>query len=65
VNSLLIAGLAVVDVYYLHEDVLLLATLAGAKAPVVEAVPTDHHAAILALGCVVAVWAARRFWFRK
>ena len=63
-NSLLIAGLAAVDVYYIHEDVMLLARLAGATQPVSNPVPENHHQAFAALCCVVAIWAAHRFWRR-
>ena len=64
-NSLLIAGLAAVDVYYIHEDVILLANLAGAAEPAPVPARADHLLAVVALGCVVAAWVARRLWSRR
>ena len=64
-NSLLIAGLAAVDVYYIHADVVLLARLAGAAEPVLVPPRADHLLAVIALGSVVAVWVARRLWSRR
>jgi hypothetical protein len=65
VNSLLIAGLAALDVYYIHADVVLLARLAGAPEPVLVPARADHLLAVIALCSVVAVWVTRRLWSRK
>ncbi|HZN38125.1 MAG TPA: hypothetical protein VFD82_04935 [Planctomycetota bacterium] len=52
-NSLLVGALGVIDVYYLNQDIFLLASLVGwtdqphANNPLVAAI---------ALGCVVIVW---------
>jgi hypothetical protein len=64
-NSLLIAVLAAVDVYYIHTDVMLLARLAGAAEPAAEPAPVGHARAVIVLCSVVAVWVVRRLLSRK
>lgn len=56
-NSLLIGALGVIDIYYLNQDILLLASLAGWK----DQPPAPHpYFAAFALGCVVTLWVAYR-----
>ena len=56
-NSLLIGALGAIDVYYLNQDIMLLASLAGWTDQ-----PPAHHPyfAAIALGCVITLWAIHR-----
>lgn len=56
-NSLLVGALGVIDVYYLNQDIILLASLAGWTDQ-----PPSHHPyfAAIALGCVITLWVVHR-----
>ncbi|HEU4418528.1 MAG TPA: hypothetical protein VFT55_06285 [Planctomycetota bacterium] len=60
-NSLLIGALGAIDIYYLNQDIFLLASLAGWT----DQPPAPHpYFAAFALGCVVTLWVAHRVWQR-
>ena len=62
-NSMLVAVLAGVDIYYVQKDILLLARLARPSKPVFGT-SVESHWAIFTLCCVVALL-LRLLWSRR
>jgi hypothetical protein len=57
VNSLLVGALGAIDIYYINQDVMLLARMAGWT----DQPPAPHpYFGAIALGCVVFLWAVHR-----
>ena len=57
VNSLLVGALGAIDIYYINQDVMLLASMAGWT----DQPPAPHpYFCAIALGCVVCLWAGHR-----